>query len=150
MTDVRPTDGTTDDATVAPQRRNTWQREAVRSALQDESRFVTAQELHRILETRDQRIGLATVYRALSTLAEGGEADTIRGEDGDRYRYCETDTHHHHLVCRICGRTVEIQGRAVERWASEMAKEHGYTDVSHVLDVFGVCPLHPELQSAGA
>lgn len=125
---------------IAPQRRNTWQREAVRSVLKDESRFITAQELHRILEDRDQRIGLATVYRALATLAESGEADTIRGEDGDRYRYCATEAHHHHLVCRICGRTEEIQGRAVEVWADNTARSHGFTDVSHVLDVFGICP----------
>ena len=124
----------------APQRRNTWQREAVRAALKDESRFVTAQELHRILEERDQRIGLATVYRALATLAESGEADTIRAEDGDRYRYCETEDHHHHLVCRGCGLTVEVTGRAVERWADDIANEHGFTDVSHILDVFGLCP----------
>ncbi|RRJ86560.1 transcriptional repressor [Gulosibacter macacae] len=124
---------------TAPQRRNTWQREAVREALEAQDGFVTAQELHRILEDAGQRIGLATVYRALAVLVEEDFADTIRAEDGDRYRSCETDQHHHHLMCRRCGRTVEISGDAVERWAAEVGREHGFTEMTHVFDAFGVC-----------
>lgn len=123
----------------AQQRRNTWQREAVREALREQPGFVTAQELHRILEDAGRRIGLATVYRALAFLAETEEVDTIRADDGDRYRACIAEEHHHHLMCRRCGATVEISGDAVERWAEVIAAEHGFTDVTHVFDVFGVC-----------
>ena len=85
-------------------------------------------------------VGLSTVYRTLQALADSGEVDVLRGEDGEtRYRRC-SGSHHHHLVCRACGRTVEVEGPTVERWASAVALEHGFTDVSHTLEIFGRCP----------
>jgi Fur family ferric uptake transcriptional regulator len=54
------------------------------------------------------------------------------------YRRC-SEHHHHHLVCRACGCTVEIQGGQVETWAAEVAHEHGFSDVSHTIEIFGIC-----------
>ena len=85
-------------------------------------------------------VGLSTVYRTLQALADGGEVDMLRTEDGEAvYRRCSA-THHHHLVCRVCGRTVEVEGPTVERWADGVAGEHGFTEVSHTLEIFGTCP----------
>lgn len=129
------------EAQSAPQRRNTWQREAVRGALAEAGGFVSAQSLHRQLDADDQRIGLATVYRALSALAEAGEADTLYNDDGEQvYRACGMAAHHHHLMCRRCGRTVEVRGEVVEKWAAEVARANGFTQVSHTVDLFGLCP----------
>jgi Fur family ferric uptake transcriptional regulator len=65
--------------------------------------------------------------------------DILRTDEGEAvYRRCSR-RHHHHLVCRGCGRTVEIDGPAVERWADTVAAEHGFTQVEHTLEVFGVC-----------
>jgi Fur family ferric uptake transcriptional regulator len=55
------------------------------------------------------------------------------------YRRCGRE-HHHHLVCRGCGTTVEVEGPAVERWADKLAADHGFTDVSHTVEIFGTCP----------
>ena len=64
----------------------------------------------------------------------------MRTEDGEAiYRRC-SDTHHHHLVCRSCGATVEVEGPAVERWTSAIAAQHGFADISHNLEIFGTCP----------
>lgn len=120
-------------------RRTTKQREAIREALAAESSFVSAQDLHHKLREAGEKIGLATVYRALSQLAEDGEADTMLGADGERYRACDTERHHHHLVCRSCGRTVEVEAPEVEAWAAKVAKQHGFTAITHDLEVFGVC-----------
>jgi Fur family ferric uptake transcriptional regulator len=101
---------------------------------------VTAQELHRRLRDGGERIGLATVYRTLGALADSGEVDMLRSEGGEAiYRRCSR-THHHHLVCRTCGATIEVEGPAVERWTSAIAGEHGFSDVSHTLEIFGTCP----------
>jgi len=82
----------------------------------------------------------STVYRTLQALADGGEVDTLRTEDGEAlYRRC-SGTHHHHLVCRGCGRTVEVEGPTVERWADAVADRHGFTEISHTLEIFGTCP----------
>ena len=121
-------------------KRNTWQREAVRDALNTNEGFVSAQSLHTELREHGSPIGLATVYRALSDLAATGEADSLQSPDGEAlYRACSTTGHHHHLICRNCGLTVEIAADEVEAWAQRVAGEHGFTAAAHVVDVFGLC-----------
>ena len=121
-------------------KRNTWQRTAVREALGARDDFVSAQQLHAAMKADGSPIGLATVYRALSDLAVEGDADALRAGDGEsRYRACVSAGHHHHLICRSCGRTVEIQADDIEQWAAGVAAQHGFRDPQHVVDVFGTC-----------
>ena len=119
--------------------RPTRQRRAVVAALERLDEFRSAQEIHEALAGAGERVGLATVYRTLQALAAGEDVDVLRGEDGEtRYRRC-SGTHHHHLVCRECGRAVEVEGPAVEKWAASVAREHGFDDVSHTVELFGRC-----------
>ena len=119
--------------------RNTRQRRAVGAILDDLDAFASAQEIHDILAQRGEKVGLSTVYRNLQALVDATEVDSLRGDDGEvRYRRCSAG-HHHHLVCRVCGRTVEVEGPTVERWADRVAGEHGFTDVAHTLEIFGTC-----------
>ncbi|MGN6741753.1 MAG: Fur family transcriptional regulator [Amnibacterium sp.] len=121
-------------------RRQTWQRTAVREALSARAGFVSAQDLHTALKATGSPIGLATVYRALADLAVDGDADSLQSSDGENlYRACATTGHHHHLICRSCGRTVEIEAVAIEQWAADVAARNGFRDPQHVVDVFGVC-----------
>jgi len=120
--------------------RPTKQRLAVLEALASVEDFRSAQEVHEILSSSGSSVGLATVYRTLQLYADQGDVDVLRRADGEAiYRRC-SETHHHHLVCRSCGRTVEVEGPTVERWADGVAGEHGFTDVSHTLEIFGTCP----------
>lgn len=119
--------------------RATRQRAAIRALLDKTSDFRSAQELHDELRQRGEGVGLTTVYRTLQQMATAGVLDTLRTDTGESvYRRC-SDDHHHHLVCRICGSTVEIQGDHVENWASDVAKAHGYSDIHHTIEIFGVC-----------
>ncbi|GAB2522333.1 Fur family transcriptional regulator [Microbacterium petrolearium] len=120
--------------------RNTWQRERVRDALGEAAGFVSAQTLHQSLREAETGIGLATVYRALAGLTAAGEADSLQSPDGEAlYRACRSTGHHHHLICRSCGRAVEIEAHAVEQWARDTAAAHGFTEAEHVVDIFGLC-----------
>jgi Fur family transcriptional regulator, ferric uptake regulator len=119
--------------------RNTRQRSAVSDLLATVEGFHSAQELHAMLRARGERVGLTTVYRTLQGLADAGAVDVMRPPGGEHlYRRCSAG-HHHHLVCRVCGHTVEVAGPTVESWADRVAAEHGYTDVSHTLEIFGTC-----------
>ncbi|MFD1720531.1 Fur family transcriptional regulator [Amnibacterium endophyticum] len=120
-------------------KRRTWQRTAVREALAEREHFVSAQSLHSQLREGGSPIGLATVYRALADLAEEGEADSLQAEGEQLYRACTSPGHHHHLICRSCGRTVEIEADDIEEWAARTAAAHGFRDPQHVVDVFGTC-----------
>lgn len=118
----------------------TRQRVAVRDELARGPAFRSAQEVHAALRVGGTRVGLTTVYRALQAMAEAGELDVLRQPGGEAvYRRCSTERHHHHLVCRGCGRTVEVAGLAVERWAEKVAAEHGFAQVEHTVEIFGTC-----------
>ncbi len=124
---------------VSP-RRETRQRTAVRAALEDVGKFQSAQQLHARLREGGDGVGLATVYRTLQHLAEDGEVDVLRTGDGESvYRRCASEVHHHHLVCRSCRRTVELDAVAVEQWARRMGEDHGFTELEHVVEIFGTC-----------
>ena len=123
------------------EQRRTRQRAAVDDVLDETTDFISAQELHAVLRSRGAGVGLATVYRTLQAMADDGRVDVLRADGGEAaYRRCAADEHHHHLVCRSCGATVEIAGPAVERWTKTIAQENGYVDVSHTLEIFGTCP----------
>ncbi len=118
----------------------TRQRTAVQHALASAEGFLSAQALHDALRAGGERVGLTTVYRHLQAMADAGEVDVLRTADGEAaYRQCAAEAHHHHLVCRSCGAAVEVTGPTVETWAARVAKEHGFTDISHTVEVFGTC-----------
>ena len=120
-------------------RRPTRQRAAVEALLVDINDFISAQNLHARLRAQGQNVGLATVYRTLQAMATDGDVDMVRTADGEAvYRQCSTG-HHHHLVCRSCGRTVEVEGPAVESWADKIGAEKGFSDVQHTLEIVGTC-----------
>lgn len=120
--------------------RDTRQRRAVTEALKAADGFRSAQELCDEIRTAGKPIGLATVYRTLQAMEQIGEVDSVRGEDGEvMYRRCDSEHHHHHLVCRRCGFSVEVDNDEVERWAERSARKHGFVDVTHDIEIFGVC-----------
>ncbi|MDN5790067.1 MAG: transcriptional repressor [Micrococcales bacterium] len=126
-------------ASARPARRPTRQQQAITDLLERSEEFVSAQTFHARLRAAGERVGLATVYRTLQSMVEAGTVDVLRGDDGEAaYRACSTD-HHHHLVCRSCAKTVEVEGPAVERWTDAVAAEHGFTQVTHTVEIFGTC-----------
>lgn len=121
------------------QKRSTWQKTAVFEALEQDRVFVSAQELHQKLIAGGKKLGLTTVYRALTDLVEAGQADGLAGEDGEtRYRIC-SDSHHHHLICRECGKAVEFDLDGFEVKIGELAAKYGFANVSHSIELFGIC-----------
>ena len=126
-------------APSVPGQRATRQRAAIAELLDELTDFRSAQEIHEELRRRGEGIGLTTVYRALQALADAGEIDVLRAGTGEAsYRRC-SEHHHHHLVCRTCGKTVEVEGPAVEHWADRVADQHGFAEVSHTVEILGIC-----------
>ena len=120
--------------------RATRQRAAIMALLDSVDEFRSAQELHDELRRRGENIGLTTVYRTLQSLSSADLVDMVRTDTGESvYRRCSAPDHHHHLVCRSCGSAVEVSGREVEAWAAEVAEGHGFSNVSHTIELFGTC-----------
>jgi Fur family ferric uptake transcriptional regulator len=123
------------------EQRVTKQRIAVSAALDELNDFVSTQELYRILQNKGVSVSLATAYRILQSLADEELVDVLRNGDGEAvYRRCAVTVHHHHLLCRNCGKAVEVEAPTVETWAARTAQEHGFTEVAHTVEIYGLCP----------
>jgi len=115
-------------------------RDAVLATLQEAQRALTAQELHQAIADREQRIGLATVYRALDVLTREGQVATLPASSREqRYVTCSRE-HHHHVVCTECGHVAEVHLCPVDAVQGAAEQESGFELTSHVLDFFGRCP----------
>lgn len=122
-----------------PTSRATRQRAAILDLLDKERTFLSARQIHAQLMRKDREVALATVYRALKTLSQQGTLDVITGDSESLYCLCDSSGHHHHLVCRYCGVSVELQNPALESWADRVADEHGFEAVDHTLELYGTC-----------
>lgn len=130
-----------------PSRRPTRARSIIRATLDSTDRFMSAQRLHEMITEHGEDVGLATVYRTLQLFADDGEVDCLRDSDGEMlYRKCVREAHHHHLICRRCGMTKELEDLTIEQWADAVAAKHGFSSVSHTFEVYGVCA---DCQAAG-
>jgi Fur family ferric uptake transcriptional regulator len=119
--------------------RSTRQRAAIASLLGEIDDFRSAQQVHAQLRDRGEAVGLTTVYRVLQLMADAGDLDVLRTPEGEStFRRCSS-THHHHLVCRRCGKAVEVEGPGVERWTQRLADQNGFVDVTHTVEIFGTC-----------
>lgn len=129
-----------DPSPRSPQERSTRQKRALAAVLDASQNFRSAQELFTDLRARGENVGLTTVYNQLRALADSGDVDVLRSDDGESlFRRCGSGDHHHHLVCRQCGRTIEVEGPEVEVWANRVAEVYEFVDVSHTLEIFGTC-----------
>ncbi|XCB30313.1 Fur family transcriptional regulator [Arcanobacterium hippocoleae] len=121
--------------------RMTRQRASIIELMRNNNGFLSAQDVFEQLRDSGNEVGLATVYRNLQAMAENHTVDVLRPGDTDTqlFRYCAEDAHHHHLVCRCCGKTVDLVGNEFEDWANETAAKYGFTRVSHSLELYGQC-----------
>lgn len=125
---------------ASTQERSTRQKRALARVLDESASFRSAQDLFAQLRNQGERVGLTTVYNQLRALAETGEVDVFRTTEGELlYRQCQSSTHHHHLYCRSCGKTVEVEASEVETWAEIVAKRHGFREIEHTVEIVGLC-----------
>ena len=124
---------------IAPARRLTRQRVIVAEALAAERVALSAQELHERIRSKRQRIGLATVYRALEAQVADGVATRLE-RPGHVYVYAAcTPGHHHHLVCSRCQRVEDVAEEVVRPMLQSVRARHGF-QVDHAqLDLYGLC-----------
>lgn len=129
-------------SSVGP-RRLTTQRQLVASALHEAGRTVSAAELFAGLRGNNPRIGRATVFRTLDLLVEMGLAQRFEG-DGHVYLYTScAPIHHHHLVCRVCGGTTDIDDAEVDALIRSVRRRHDFALDHASLDFYGTCSSCP-------
>jgi Fur family ferric uptake transcriptional regulator len=122
----------------------TRQQRAVLHALAQATGFLSAQALHTHLRQAGHTIALTTVYRALRTFADSGRVDTTHSAAGEQLFHVRSKPgHRHYLLCHVCGDSIPIDARTVEKWAATTAAEHGFADIHPIIELTGRCPACP-------
>jgi len=120
-------------------RYTTRTRERVVEVLREEKRYLTAHAIYDLLVDRGISISLSTVYRTLELLVELGVAATRSEESGEiAYVFC-TIQHHHHAICRSCGRVEEVGCGLLERFAKDLRTGQGFELEDHSIELYGRC-----------
>lgn len=116
-------------------------RRAVVELLGRQNCCMSAQELHDRLRRARRPVGIASVYRALETLADLRLVKRIDAGDGiARYEPSLPDgDHHHHLVCRDCGKVEAFSDDRLERAIDKVAGGLGYSVDEHEVVLTGAC-----------
>jgi Fur family transcriptional regulator, ferric uptake regulator len=115
-------------------------REQIASILRARKRFISAAEIHRALETAKAKVSLSTVYRTLERLLSKGDV-TVRVDPAGEstYMLCEPEHHHHHAICRNCGKVEDVDCTAIEQFSDSMRTLHGFELDDHTMEFFGRC-----------
>lgn len=127
-------------ATAPRATRVTAPRRALSSLIARRSGHFTANDL--IADAHLRKVaGRATVFRTLDLLAEQGALERIDLPSGEHaYVACAPEEHHHHVVCRNCGKSVEVADSGLQSVVGEIARRSGYAIDAHRLELFGLCP----------
>ena len=117
----------------------TPQRMLVIEALHNADRHISAEEIYKGLHGRYPYANISTVYRTLELLKELDlvtEADF--GEGRVRYHVAEKG-HHHHLVCRSCGKMIHLEESLLHPLEDTLLQKYGFdADLRH-LAISGEC-----------
>src|SRR5208282_6799338 len=120
--------------------KQTGQRDTILRSFLETRDHLSTDELHRLVQKKDARIGYTTVYRTLKLLAECGLASEVAFHDGvTRYEHQYNRRSHHHMVCTECGSSVEFFSPEIEKVEKEIGRKHRYQTTSHTFQVYGLC-----------
>lgn len=87
-------------------------------------------------------LGRATIFRGLDTLAAIGVVERLDlPTGGHAFVACEpAREHHHHVVCRRCGRAEPVEDCGMTAVAAEVERTTGYRVDTHRIELYGACP----------
>jgi Fur family transcriptional regulator, ferric uptake regulator len=120
--------------------KHTAQRDTILHTFLETREHLSTDELFRLVRKKDPKIGFTTVYRTLKLLAECGLASEVAFHDGiARYEHQYNRRSHHHMVCTVCGSSVEFFSPEVDRLEQEIGRKHHYDTTRHTFQIYGIC-----------
>ena len=96
-------------------------------------------EIYQSLLKKKRKIGLTSIYRSLELFESLGMVFKIAYGSSVRYKLCELENHHHHIVCKACGNVVELNFCDISDWSKKVTESTGYQVVDHQLNFYGFC-----------
>ncbi|MDQ2681782.1 MAG: transcriptional repressor [Candidatus Eremiobacteraeota bacterium] len=114
-------------------------REQIVGVLGSERRYLSAADVYALLKKARARVSLSTVYRTLDMLEAKGDISSRVDEQGEATYVVCTTRHHHHAICRKCGKVDEVDCGAMDGFATALRKHHGFALDDHAMEFFGRC-----------
>jgi Fur family ferric uptake transcriptional regulator len=110
---------------------------------------LSTEELHGLVKEHDATIGYTTVYRAMKLFTQCGLAALVEFHDGvARYEHSLNRRSHHHMICTVCGDSVEFFSPEVEEVEHRIGKKFHYTTTRHSFQIYGTCePCQKKLKN---
>ncbi len=111
----------------------------IAAILREARQYLSAAEIHARLERESAEVSLSTVYRTLEFLRAQGAVSQRTDEAGETtYLSCDGD-HHHHAICRGCGRVEDVDCEAIDQFTEDLDQHNGFLLESHSMEFFGRC-----------
>jgi len=107
--------------------------------LSNASAPLSHQEIYQNLLKKKRRIGLTSTYRSLDLFESLGIVFRIINGSSVKYKLCELEDHHHHIICKACGHVVELNFCDVSGWSQKVMESTGYEVTDHQLSFYGFC-----------
>lgn len=118
----------------------TKQREVIVEEFFKDPIHISAEDLFKLVQKRDSKIGLASIYRTLNSLVDAGLAVERRFLDKSSvYEYNDPHEHHDHLICMRCHHIFEFENTEIETLQEAVASEMGFKLTDHKLELYGIC-----------
>jgi Fur family ferric uptake transcriptional regulator len=108
---------------------------------------MSPQELYRSIAKKGRKIGLTSIYRCLDLFESLEIAFKIVNGASVKYKLCEMEDHHHHIVCKRCGNVVELDFCNISEWSEKVTESTGYQVTDHQLNFYGFCKTCKSLQT---
>lgn len=119
-------------------RTRTRSQERLLTTLKILNRAISAQDLYIELRSREQSMGLATVYRSLEALKLEGMVQVRTLPNGEAL-YSLVQEDRHHLTCVQCGSSIAIDECPVHNLEEQLHKSYQFKIYYHMLEFFGLC-----------
>lgn len=120
--------------------RKTQASQLVADVLRTYAKPLSIQEVHDRVRDRLPATAYSTVWRILGRLeAEGRVRRVDWRERGSRYEWAELP-HHHHIVCSLCGRSVDIDDADLGFSEDRVRAATGFLIDHHSIELEGICP----------
>jgi Fur family ferric uptake transcriptional regulator len=101
--------------------------------------LLSPQELYQCLLKKNRKIGLTSIYRALDLFESLGMVFKVINGSSVKYKLCELEDHHHHIICKGCGDVVELNFCDISDWSKKVTESTGYEVTDHQLNFYGFC-----------
>jgi len=120
--------------------RVTPQRRIILETIAHTGGHLSVQEVYLATRERLPGLNIATIYRTVDSLRKAGMIDVFSSENGpDRFSLRDAQNPHGHLVCRKCGRILEVDLDLLEQLADTVNLETQFVVDTHHLTLFGIC-----------